>query len=186
MKNIFYTFILGFILLTLEPTIFRSFFGSLFNFLGFASLSSILFDTAFILCIYAALTKNFYVALLSAFLLGYLKDIFVLTNAWINPFLFLICALISNIIKRVVMIKGSFAFGAYMFGISIFYTVLWVILTSNLMSNEDAFGIGLRNFLPYSFNNFVFSFLFYQLFKRLDILLEGEEGKDVNYLLPRW
>lgn len=164
MKNAFYLLLAAFFLLVLESTFFKWASCYFFGFLGMDSLIGLCFDGAFIICIYIALTRSFNETMFMAFLLGYLKDIFILPVVWIDPLLFVMCAFASNILRNLFIVKGALSFSSYIFFISIFYSVLWIIVGLNVDGIKHPFVIGAVSMLPHATLNFIFApFLFYIL-----------------------
>jgi len=161
MRGYLYYFGIAFLFLVLEATIFSSFFAKILGLIGLDSISYFTASSAFIICVYAALTRNFKEAIIIAFGLGYLQDLFVLSGAWLNPFIFAVCAVISSVLKRVMLIKGIFTFSIYVFCISIFYCLLWMVVTYNIFSNNNAFSAGIYAMFPNALLNAFVAWVFY-------------------------
>jgi hypothetical protein len=186
MKNVAYFVLLAFFLLIMEATVLRSLNALFFNILGLRFLSNYCVNTAFALCIYLALTKSFNVAVFCAFLLGYLSDVFVLSGAWISPLIFAVCSVITNILKRIILLKGTFSFMSYLFAVSILSSLLWMIVTYNLFDNPDAFRIGLFKFFPQALINALFGLILYPAFKFLDRVTDFESYGSGDIVNTRW
>lgn len=186
MRSFFYYLTAAFILLLIETTIFSFFFKSFFGTIGLESFAYACVNTSLILCVYVALSRNFDLAVLLAFCIGYMKDMFVLTNSWTDPFLFVVCAVVTNVMKKVILLKGTFSFMAYTFFVSIFYSILWMIVTYNIFDNHNVFWIGLYSMFQAAFLNGLFSSVFYPAFVWFDSLAEPEEIEANGFIKRGW
>ena len=186
MRSFFYFIFIALLLIILEATLFRSITRTFFGFIGFKYFSMYCLDTAFMLAVYIALTRKFFMAFLCAFVLGYFKDLLVISNAWLSPFIFVVCILVAGVLKKMVLLKGAFPFSVFMFFMSIFSTLLWMILTNYLFSNQSAFMIGLYSMLPNAIVNTIFSFLLYPIIEKLDFFVEGDDSTVDRLLSQRW
>ncbi len=185
MRSIVYYFLLAFVLLLLEATLMRSILGNLFDFIGLDSLSHICVNTSLIICLYIAQTRNLNTAVFSAFALGYLKDMLILSNGWLDPFLFVACAVISNMLRNIFLLRGSFLFMVHVSGMSVLYFLLWATFAGYIWPEMNAFIIVLTVFIPASLVNGIFSPLIYIPLKSYDLQIEKESSSGFGLKLSK-
>jgi hypothetical protein len=157
---------------------------SFFELLGLSYFSHIKVSTSLIICLYISLTSTLNRSVFAAFLIGSLKDLFILSGAWIDPFLFVACAVLANVLRNFILVKGIFLFAVNTAGISVFYLMLWVAVAANIWQGGNYLMIGLAALVPSVFINVLFSPLVYIPLKRYDESIESESSgfsKGLNY-----